>query len=135
MCLVNLGEEQLWEANETKNFKILPSYSNSILNSIELYFPPSLNTAQPSDPTNYSAFNESLTLQNNIRTVIDNISINGFELSYIYNSVANSSSPSATQLNSISYTYIAFKNLVDNGSKDVYKAKNFPVRYFLLDSL
>lgn len=114
-----LGNEldDLWLPGQVKTFSISPRYSDTTLNEVEIFLPPSLNSAA----TSWSSFSYT-TNQISISQVIDNISINGFVLKY-QNGSYGSSPMIITPPDGVSLAYEAFKQMVNGSTTDYYTLK------------
>ena len=106
--------EQLWNIGEVKSFSVTPSYSGLTLNKVELYLPPVLNNAA-------GIATNATNLQNSMAKVISSISINGFNLPFVWNSFPITTMPSQSE----SVCYGALVSFLNGSSADVYNLRGF----------
>lgn len=101
--------DELWPPGASKTFTITPTYSNVEKNIVEITLPPYLNMI--------SVGNQTLSMEDSARYVIENISINGLRMTYI--SAAYIIPLEVSENQSISYESI--KAILNDGLFDIYR--------------
>jgi hypothetical protein len=108
------SQDELWLAGLQKTFTIRPSYSTSVINTVDIYLPPSLNNAV------ITTIGSIANIQPSTNYVIENISINGFRMQYNPGDFPGLTATPANQ----SAPYEALKALLGGGSLDIYSVKD-----------